>query len=79
MAHEKLLVAFSLLAAASPVSASLQGAPAAPPEALYCMRIEAITGSRLEKTVCWTRAEWAANDVDVDAEWAEEGVTVVGG
>ena len=79
MAHEKLLVAFGLLAAASPVSASLQGAPPAPPEARYCMRIEPITGSRLEKVVCWTRAEWAANEVDVDAEWAEEGVAVVEG
>ena len=78
MAHEKLLVALGMLVAATPVSASLQGAPAAPPEAKYCMRIEPITGSRLEKVVCWTREEWAANDVDVDADWAREGVTVVG-
>jgi uncharacterized protein YjhX (UPF0386 family) len=42
------------------------------------MRIEAIIGSRIEEIRCWTRAEWAEQDVDVDAEWAKEGVRVVG-
>ena len=27
---------------------------------------------------CWTRDEWAEQGVDVDKEWAKEGVGVVG-
>jgi len=42
------------------------------------MRIEAITGSRMEQVRCWTRAEWAEQDVDVDQEWAKDGVRVIG-
>jgi uncharacterized protein YjhX (UPF0386 family) len=42
------------------------------------MRIEAVTGSRIEEVRCWTRAEWAENGVDVDKDWAEEGVRVLG-
>ena len=30
------------------------------------MRIEAITGSRIEELKCWTREEWAEQGVDVD-------------
>lgn len=83
MAHGHLVVACSLLVAASPVWASnpdplpATGAPTASPDAKYCMRIEAITGSRLEKVRCWTRQEWAEQGVDVDQEWAKEGVTVI--
>jgi hypothetical protein len=42
------------------------------------MRIEAVTGSRIEEVRCWTRAEWAENGVAVDKDWAEEGVRVLG-
>jgi uncharacterized protein YjhX (UPF0386 family) len=42
------------------------------------MHIEAITGSRIEKLKCWTREEWAEQEVDVDAEWAKEGVRTIG-
>lgn len=83
MALRKLAVALSMIAAA-PVSAAVQevtpepGAPAGTPETLYCMHIEAITGSRLEKLKCWTRAEWADRGVDVDRDWAREGVKTIG-
>jgi hypothetical protein len=40
------------------------------------MRIE-ITGSRLEEVKCWTREKWAEDEVDVDKEWADEGVRVI--
>ena len=82
MAHKGLIVAFGLIVAASPVSASspepipTEGAPAAGPDARYCMRIE-ITGSRIEEVKCWTRAKWAEEEVDVDKEWANEGVRVI--
>ena len=84
MAHKTLAFAFGMIVvAASPLSATIiepgpgPGAPAAGPDAKYCMRIEAITGTRLEKVKCWTRQEWADQDVDVDAEWAKEGVAVI--
>ena len=37
-----------------------------------------ITGSRIEQVKCWTRAEWAGNGVDVDEDWAREGVRTIG-
>ena len=83
MAHKALLIALGTIAAASPVSATShdpagQGAPAGTAETKYCMYIEAITGSRLEQVKCWTREEWAENGVDVDKDWAREGVRTIG-
>jgi hypothetical protein len=82
MAYKQMVVALSMIATAWPVSAAQYqevptAAPAAGPGAKYCMRIEAITGSRLEKVKCWTREEWAEQGVDVDKDWAEEGVKVI--
>lgn len=83
MALKELVVGFGMIVAASPVSATnpdptpMAAAPTASPDARYCLRIEAITGSRLEKVRCWTRQEWAEQDVDVDKEWAKEGVAVI--
>ena len=82
MAHKALVLA--LIAAASPVAAAnLASTPPAPapagtPETKYCMYIEAITGTRLEEVKCWTREEWAEQGVDVDKEWAKEGVRTIG-
>ncbi len=84
MAYRELVIALGMIAAASPVSATSQhpdagtGAPAGTPETRYCMRIEAITGSRIEELKCWTRQEWAENGVDVDRDWAKEGVRTIG-
>jgi hypothetical protein len=41
------------------------------------MKVEAVTGTRLERVECWTRAEWASQGVDVDRDWPEEGVRTV--
>ena len=82
MSHKKLAVAFSLIVAASPGVAQTDGsnpmtvAPEAGPDARYCMRIEAVTGSRVETVRCWTRRQWAEQGVDLDEEWAKEGVSV---
>ena len=84
MAHKYFVIALGIMAAASPVAATTQdpepatGAPAGTPETRYCMRIEAITGSRIEELKCWTREEWAENGVDVDQDWAKEGVRTIG-
>lgn len=84
MSHRKLAVAFSLIVVAvSPVLAqpagrdSMAGAPAAGPGARYCLRVEPVTGTLIERVRCWTRAQWAEQGVDVDKEWAREGVTVI--
>jgi len=76
------VLAAALTIAASPVMASqstapTEGAPPAPADALYCMRVEAHTGSRIETVECWTRDEWAEGGVDVDQDWAKEGVKVI--
>ena len=84
MAHKKWLFALSMVAFASPLAASEPdltrpaSAPAGTPETKYCMRIEAVTGTRLESVKCWTREEWAEQGVDVDKDWPKEGVTVIG-
>jgi hypothetical protein len=82
MAHKILVAALSLIAAASPLSAAqpdqiLPPAPPAGPDAKYCMRVEPRTGSRIETVECWTRLEWAEQGVDVDKDWAKEGVEVI--
>lgn len=80
MAHKALILAFSMMIAAAPVSAA-QDEPAAPsagPDAKYCLRVD-VTGSNVEITRCWTREKWAEQGVDVDKEWAKEGVRVIEG
>jgi hypothetical protein len=79
----RLIVALAMLATAAPLPATVQdpvpmGAPAGTPSTKYCMHIEAITGSRIEKLKCWTRDEWAELGVDVDKDWPKEGVRTIG-
>ncbi|MEO6432622.1 MAG: hypothetical protein ABIO29_01420 [Sphingomicrobium sp.] len=73
----RMLIALALTATAA-VPATAQ-APQASADALYCMRVEPATGSRIETVQCWTRAEWADAEVDIDTDWAREGVRVIGG
>ena len=83
MANKMMVVALSMIVAASPATATNQdtdqvaGAPAAGPDAKYCMHVEPITGSRIETIECWTRQQWAEQEVDVDKDWAKEGVRVI--
>jgi hypothetical protein len=82
MSHRKWAAACGLLvAAASPALAQPAerdaGAPAAGPEARYCLRVEPLTGTLVERVRCWTRGQWADQGVDVDREWAREGVRII--
>ena len=87
MAYKGLMTALIIIGAASPISAAISvaqpettaetAAPEAPPNALYCLRTEPITGTRLGTIACLTREEWAEGDVDVDKEWAADGVRVI--
>ena len=82
MAHKALMLA--LIAAASPVAAATfdtpapAGAPPGGPGTLYCLHVDPITGSNVQTIQCWTRDEWADQGVDVDKEWAKNGVRTIG-
>ncbi|HVU30812.1 MAG TPA: hypothetical protein VHE36_10475 [Sphingomicrobium sp.] len=87
MAYKAALVASCLIAAASPVAASQpdqvapgagEGAPQAPADARYCLRVDPVIGSRISRILCETREQWSMLEVDLDREWAKEGVRVVG-
>ena len=80
MALKLSAIALTLIVVGSPLSAQTEtgagaGAPAAGPDAKYCMRVE-LTGNVIEPVKCWTRQQWADQGVDVDKEWAKEGVAV---
>jgi hypothetical protein len=83
MAPKSLLAALCMIAIASPVSASryepaaAKGAPAGTPETKYCLRTAAVTGTLIERVMCFTRAEWADLGVDLDKEWPREGVRTI--
>ncbi len=81
MTRANLLVLLSLFTAAAPVCAAGQVVPGPSPsdraDARYCLRVLPVTGSLIETVQCWTRAEWDAQGVDVDKEWAREGVAVI--
>lgn len=81
MPSRKLCLALGLFAAATPLASAIAErpsiAPAGTTETRYCMRIQAMTGSRIETTRCWTRDQWAEQGVDVDKDWPSEGVRVI--
>jgi hypothetical protein len=81
MAHA-LVVAFSLVAAASqplpPSQVPMMPAPAGTPTTRYCLRVDPLPGSRIETVQCNTRDRWAQLEIDVDQEWARNGVAVIG-
>ena len=83
MAHKEWVVAFGAIVATSPASTAKPEptpttiAPTESADAKFCLRVEPVTGTRLEFVQCWTRQEWAEQDVDVDKEWAEEGVSII--
>lgn len=82
MACKELVIALGMIVAAPPVSAALpqptrEPAPTADANARYCLRVEPVTGSRMETIQCNTRDEWAQLDVDVDQEWADNGVRII--
>ena len=82
MGCKYIALALSMILAISPVSASQpqpipEGAPPAPADARYCLRVDPLPGSRIETILCQTRDEWAQLDVDLDQEWAKEGVKII--
>ena len=78
MAHQ-LIFALTLFASAQPQlpGASPSIAPLGTPQTLYCLRVDPLIGSHIETVQCKTRGEWADLGIDVDQEWAENGVRTV--
>jgi len=86
MAREQLILALGTILVASPLAAqpdtqpivlaATGTAPAGGPDTRYCMHVDPITGNLVQKTECWTRDQWADQGVDVDKEWAKNGVKV---
>jgi hypothetical protein len=79
MAHKALVIALASLAASPAVAAVQHPAsptPIANARGEYCLKVAPMTGSNVETVRCWTREEWADQDVDVDKEWAENGIVL---
>jgi hypothetical protein len=83
MALKQLLVALTAIVTSPVLATSVgptpaTGAPAGGPQTLYCLHVDPVTGSLVQTVQCWTREEWADQGVDVDKEWARNGVKVIG-
>jgi hypothetical protein len=76
-----LPVAFVLIAAIAQDPAAnpapTVAAPAGSPQTRYCLRVDSLIGSRIETIQCKTRDDWAALEIDVDQEWAKNGVKTI--
>jgi hypothetical protein len=70
-------MALSLAASISQTYPPAAQAPPGTPYARYCLRVDPLIGSHIETIQCKTRDEWADLGVDVDQEWAENGVKVI--
>ena len=78
MTNIAFVVALSLAALPLPAgNAGTAGAPPGGPNTRYCLRVDPGIGSRIETIQCMTREEWADLDVNVDADWAQNGVRVI--
>lgn len=78
MARTKLILAFAaLITAPTLATAQAEPAPAGTADTRYCMRVD-LTGNVVAPVRCWTRDQWAEQGVDVDREWAREGIRVIG-
>jgi hypothetical protein len=82
MSKKKMAILSGLILATTPILAkapstdSTTGAPTAGPAAKYCLRVGPVEGSLIEVVRCWTRDQWSEQGVDVDKEWARNGVSV---
>lgn len=78
MPRTKLILSVaSLIAVPSLATAQADPAPPGTATTKYCMRV-VLTGNVVEPIRCWTRGEWADQGIDVDKEWAREGIRVIG-
>ena len=74
MAHKLLVIALASVAASPAVAVPSSPTPVANSRGEFCLKVGPMTGSLMETVLCYTREEWADQDVDVDKEWARNGV-----
>jgi hypothetical protein len=73
------MMALTLLSAnPSMVGPPLTPAPPGSADTRYCLRVDPLIGSHIETIQYKTRDEWVMLGIDVDEEWAENGVRVIG-
>jgi len=75
-----LIVALGLAVASIQPPADQVPTNPAPPgtaETRYCLRVDPLIGSKIPTIECLTRYEWSMLEIDVDQEWAENGVRVI--
>lgn len=77
MAPKRVILALGLVAVAMPLSAASASAPPGSPTTRYCLSMEPMTGSHIATVQCRTRDDWAWLDIDVDQEWADNGVGII--
>ena len=80
MTDQALVFVLGTMIAALPIPAAAPGttrAPAGTPTTRYCLRVDPVIGSRIETIQCRTREDWSELDVDVDQEWAQNGVRTI--
>ena len=83
MMHKGLIAVLGIIVAASPVAASqpdltpATGAPPGTPATRYCLRVEPSPAAASRRSNAGPANEWADQGVDVDKEWAKEGVRVL--
>lgn len=80
MAHGLIIALALSLASIQPSSDQMPANPAPPgtAETRYCLKVDPLIGSKIPTIECLTRYEWSMLEIDVDQEWAENGVRVVG-
>jgi hypothetical protein len=77
MAHVSSVFALGIVLATTSTTAVKSPAPGGAPAAAaaaagsaqvkkYCIKVEAFTGSRISKSECKSKADWAREGVDVD-------------
>ena len=71
-----ILVYLAMTTSAAHASAPPTTEPTPSANGKYCLRVEAVTGSKVQTVQCMTREQWVAQGVDLDEEWAEEGVVL---
>jgi len=77
MALKILVVALTMIGAASPLSATTpeptpRTLPSTePPGTQYCLRVGPYTGTRLESVQCWSRQEWAEQCAYENYPWED--------
>ena len=79
MTYKDLIVPLSMMAAALPLhpAATQPGAPSGGPQTRYCLRVDPIQEAASRQFSAERARNGPTLEVDVDQEWADNGVRVI--